>query len=704
MISSGVNSWIFLVCTVILLCVIYYQESLNFSGTRSNQQIHFPVRNPGAYFSTQTAVSYDGGNFSTHETKQRVGTSSWPTTRPEISTVSTPQSVLATRHTKSKDDAPTERNSKGLLLHRLPMEALGVTQDQLHTQVSLAQDPTYALAGVYTASVLGQDTSHGDRGFWKNVHLAPTVRCEKYGVCFAFGNMFSVQMIEDKLCISNSSYCLHRSDLPKSPYGNYIFSFGSAKLYWRRTYISVKNVFKQSKTPRSKGEKDAVTELGKSMCKQLNESSHEVWKMTTPRKFQEGSDVNDVRCPGKNGMSYSMNDFVAPRSQPFSRTIVDYWPSSTDVATIRWVVQFGDTQLGYYRTHGRVIVTAAQKLLLLNVAVEQGAAGQQPAPVVWTSLNCTDAHPPPRRFRSIVPNIQHNPRCMENPTVASKRQWVYVAMTTIAKKLEEIQRTLTSLAMQTHRPDGVLVTVPERSYRYPDVVSTVDLASSTLETHGLNVTIVVSPVDMGPASRYFGAVHYLYHAARDEHPDLDPDNTWLVTLDTDNAYNQHGIQVLLDTVLSNTTVPRVRSASFAANLMTSYPQRKARGAQSADMFLHRLCEFRDVATWPRPPHCFFVDDTWVNAMHNIVGSPPSKASNRTLVPGLVWSSHSANPSAKGLLSERGTSQRSLDVSMCATSMYETFCTGNCYSGNGLIDRYPHNGQGPWFIDGHCDEE
>lgn len=81
--------------------------------------------------------------------------------------------------------------------------------------------------------------------------------------------------------------------------------------------------------------------------------------------------------------------------------------------------------------------------------------------------------------------------------------------------------------------------------RYPDVVNTIDLEDSMLGTHGLNVTILVAPVDMGPSSRYFGAVYFLYHILAQEYGDndLDVDNTWLITLDTDNTYNKHGIQV-----------------------------------------------------------------------------------------------------------------------------------------------------------------
>lgn len=135
-------------------------------------------------------------------------------------------------------------------------------------------------------------------------------------------------------------------------------------------------------------------------------------------------------------------------------------------AQLNRVVRFGDEHLAHYREHGRVVVTREDKEMLLQVSVDQVAAAQQPSPSVWSSVNCTDQHAPPRRFRNIVGDIHGNARCMENPTKRSKPQRVYVAMTTIARKLNEIQRTLTSLAAQTRRPDGVLVTVPERSYRY----------------------------------------------------------------------------------------------------------------------------------------------------------------------------------------------------------------------------------------------
>lgn len=42
-------------------------------------------------------------------------------------------------------------------------------------------------------------------------------------------------------------------------------------------------------------------------------------------------------------------------------------------------------------------------------------------------------------------------------------------------------------------------------------------------------------------------------------------------------------QVLLDAVLDDAGM--LRSASFAASLMTAYPSRRAKGAQSADMYV-----------------------------------------------------------------------------------------------------------------------
>lgn len=48
---------------------------------------------------------------------------------------------------------------------------------------------------------------------------------------------------------------------------------------------------------------------------------------------------------------------------------------------------------------------------------------------------------------------------------------------------------------------------------------------------------------LGPATRYFGAVYYLYNVIKPG--TIDTDTTWILTLDDDMKYNKHGIQVIV---------------------------------------------------------------------------------------------------------------------------------------------------------------
>lgn len=345
-------------CTVLLLCAIYNQESLGYSSPTKPKQIVFTIRdksfnnldghsasrNENTVFASRRESTKPTPSSTAHPVYDSITEASTDVPLSSTSRNAIVTTTLVDLVENSRDITPqstiTTRSTNGIGLHRLPLEALGVTQQQLDSQISLSQNPIYAISGVYTTSVLGRTPSPGEGDLWDMAHLPATVRCGNQGHCHAFGRNFSVYMDNDILRISNSSYVIKRADLPTIPYGNYAFSLGSAKLFWKRTDIGVRNVFKRKKTPRSKAEIDIFTKLGEKMCAQLSVYSHKVWMMPVPVKFREGNDVNDVRCTETDGNTYSMSEFLAPRSMPFSRTIIDFWPTvPIDHSTaIQWYV------------------------------------------------------------------------------------------------------------------------------------------------------------------------------------------------------------------------------------------------------------------------------------------------------------------------------------------------------------------------------
>jgi len=495
-------------------------------------------------------------------------------------------------------------------------------------------------------------------GSWAQEGLS--IRCSKKGSCNVRGTTLHPYIESGYIRLPACSlriklgFDLSTDDSMKD-YLEFVSEDESFKLRWYRYTIGLNPL---SMLPRSLWEK---------MCSQLSNKVLNMWGLRGGKHIK--SQFDGYICEGKNwldGTGDAMNllVFLDPRVRNIgilNQLEVNFWAGDDG----SWIVRLVN-QVDFH-------LSKSEKEKLVWLAPQNLPRA---APPQWTNVDCTDDLQPQDKYIGSIPSPQMllNLQTKAQKLIEPSKLKVYAAMTTMASRLEGLVFVIDSLLKQSRPFDGIVITVPDHSFREGNAAS--NFSSPWMKQKPYNKIIwQKSSIDLGPATRFFGIVYYLKSIIESEQ---DAENTYFVTLDDDAKYLPNALADLLTTLKANpwNSISYNVAERFHTSAGTLWPQ-----GQSVDMWLHHYPEFRTINKWPRPAHCYFVDDMWISSMHNLLGSPPKQVS-KELWKGNIYERLIEVANTNGLLSTRGEMYRWIDNHQCRLALHEVFCGKSRACGTG----------------------